>query len=111
MSDDRRQPRTEAGWEGGGRGGTAPKQGGRSTDEHDIGRTGGADIDDGNEYNRREVPGGTFHPATTPGGTGPSTRDTARAAGSDANQSLVGRVGVAGDIQVKPQRQEYDPDR
>lgn len=58
-----------------------------------------------------QIPGGTLHPARTPGGTGPSTRDTEHAIEGDANESLVGRTQLAGEIHGKPQRQEYDPDR
>ena len=58
-----------------------------------------------------QVPGGTLQPARTPGGTGPSTRDTEHAIEGDANESLVGRAHLAGEIQFKPMRQEYDPDR
>jgi hypothetical protein len=61
--------------------------------------------------NQRAVPGGTLQPARTPGGTGPSTRDTGRSVAGDANESLVGRVGSARDIPVKPQRSADDPDR
>jgi hypothetical protein len=110
--DDRKPQRTETAWEGGGRHGTAPEQEGHPTDEHDVGRTDRyLNADDGNEHNRREIPGGSYHPASTPGGTGPSTRDTANAVSGDANESLIGRAELAGEVQAKPQRQEYDPDR
>jgi hypothetical protein len=67
--------------------------------------------DEGNS-NRREIPGGSFHPAKTPGAgaTGPSTRDTDRAVVGDVNETLLGQVDIAGG-QVTPQRQENDPDR
>jgi hypothetical protein len=34
--------------------------------------------------NRREIPGGSFHPAHTPGATGPTTRDTDQPVSTDA---------------------------
>lgn len=102
-ADDRKQPRTPAAWEGGGREGT---------DDRDAAATAGeATVEKRAEHNRRDVPGGSFHPARTPGGTGPSTRDTQRAVVDDANEAAVGRVELAGEIQVKPKRQADDPDR
>ena len=52
--------------------------------------------------NRRDLPGGSFSPARTPGATGPTTRETDDARSGDANPSLVGRTEIAGAIQEKP---------
>ncbi|MBI2220622.1 MAG: hypothetical protein HYU53_05385 [Acidobacteria bacterium] len=49
---------------------------------------------------RREVPGGD-HPARTPGGTGPSTRDTEHAVADDANEQLIGRSRVGGALKAR----------
>jgi hypothetical protein len=76
------------------------------------GEASGAKPRDGADSNRRDIPGGSFHPAKTPGAgaTGPSTRDTDHAVVDDVNETLIGQVDIAGG-QVTPQRQENDPDR
>lgn len=48
----------------------------------------------------RLIPGGD-HPARTPGGTGPSTRDTERSVADDANEQLIGRARIAGELKAR----------
>jgi hypothetical protein len=50
--------------------------------------------------NRRDLPGGSFSPARTPGALGPTTREFETAVSDDANPSAVGRTEIA--IQEKP---------
>jgi hypothetical protein len=49
--------------------------------------------------NRRDIPGGSFRPALTPGALGPTTREIDRAGPRD---SLLGRTVRAGELQEKP---------
>ncbi len=49
---------------------------------------------------KKLTPGGD-HPARTPGGTGPSTRDTGHAVEGDSNEQLIGRERLAGELKPK----------
>lgn len=55
---------------------------------------------DGNRQEKKLTPGGD-HPARTPGGTGPSTRDTEHAVEGDSNEGLIGRERLAGELKPK----------
>lgn len=53
--------------------------------------------------NRRDLPGGSFQPARTPGAMGPTTRETDRSVSDDVNHSLVVRTEIAGEIRKLPE--------
>lgn len=44
--------------------------------------------------NRRDIPGGNFRPAVTPGALGPTTRGADYEVASDANHTLVARIAL-----------------
>jgi hypothetical protein len=53
--------------------------------------------------NRRDLPGGSFQPARTPGAMGPTTRETDRSVSDETKDALVGRTEVAGEIRKTPE--------
>jgi hypothetical protein len=67
-----------------------PERDGASVDHHDT-------VNDADFYHDRLTPGGQT-PAHTPGGTGPSTRDTEHAVADDANEDVVKREKLGGDL-------------
>ena len=67
-----------------------PERDGASADHHD-------NVNDADFYHHRLTPGGQT-PAHTPGGTGPSTRDTEHAVADDANEDIVKRERLGGDL-------------
>jgi hypothetical protein len=98
-NNDDRKPSENYAWEGGGK---RPHDG-PPTEGRDLipewERAGGADheanVNQSDFYHDRRVPGGET-PAHTPGGTGPSTRDTDHAVADDANEDVMKRVELGG---------------